>query len=1131
MHEETLRHEKIRFRRGEIADLGALPSALGQDHERPVPGVVARVARIVAWSAGAVAGLFAVAALTVYMVGVSGIGTESLRAEAEKAIKALTGSNFGATLAGAHISLDGSGLLALEVSDAGLAAESGDTIVEAGTIRFGVRFLPLLSGKVKLGNATVSDARIMVGAVSGTRETDWTVALRNERGLLDPDKIVEAVFRGAGWALDTVVSSSAGELSLQNIDVVLPEEGRFRVLRIENAVLVRSGRSGLSLTANLNLDGRPVTVDGDIIRDAVSRRVSKLALEIAVAGREANPVRTIGRTYLGEADLTLSGEEGIGDTASTLTLVGALKGSELDLGDRGLFNGDVDVRATLASGSGKLEISRLHLTTGRSTYDFNGAVGPVPPTGDPQTDRTYRYELISTDSVIAPADSPEAALKYSAKLAGHYDPEAKRLTASEIGISTGSGVAIGMASIDFTGKTVPGMGVAFSVRDMPISQVKQLWPWLAAQGPRSWVLRNVFGGRVSEGHLEYRVAPDRLGNGVPLSAAEVSGLFRVEGARFDTAGGIPPIRDARGTIDFRGNDADIALESGNFFMPSGRFVSASNGKLTIRQANRKPVIGKLDLDIAGEAPAVAELASYEPINAMKRIGFAPEDFSGLVTGNVKADIPLTKGIDRSQLDWLAALEVENLSVAKPFNGQMVSGATGIITVDREKAVIAAKAKLNGAPAQIDLVEPLGNTDVERRRSIAIDLDDDARKALAPGLAGLVSGLVKVNYESAEGRETVAADLTRAKLNIPWAGWSKGAGVAANASFGLERTEGATKLTDFELGGKSFAVKGTMTISDGGLALAEFKQVRLNRGDDVSVSVRRKGKAYQVDIDGAALDVRSLIRQFTSDAQTATRSAGSGSVSVTAKVGRLTGFRDEILSDVALEYSGSGARVAGLNVSARTGSGARVAIRNTTEGQKRTLQMQSADAGAILRFLDIYGNMEGGTIRVALSGTGDGPLRGQVEAREFWVVNESRLGSIVSNRPQGDSRSLNEAVRSEVDTRRVRFDRGYVQVDKGKGYLKINNGVLRGPLIGTTFQGTLYDQNGRMSMTGTFMPAYGINRIFGELPLVGAILGNGRDRGLIGVTYKLEGKAKSPQLYINPLSIIAPGIFRQIFEYN
>ncbi|WP_312472951.1 hypothetical protein, partial [Brucella sp.] len=96
--------------------------------------------------------------------------------------------------------------------------------------------------------------------------------------------------------------------------------------------------------------------------------------------------------------------------------------------------------------------------------------------------------------------------------------------------------------------------------------------------------------------------------------------------------------------------------------------------------------------------------------------------------------------------------------------------------------------------------------------------------------------------------------------------------------------------------------------------------------------------------------------------------------------------------------------------------------------------------------------------------------------------------------------------------------------------KLSKGVVRGPSVGTTFQGTLYDQRGNMSITGTFMPAYGVNRIFGEVPIFGALLGNGRDRGLLGITFKLEGSAKQPQVMVNPISIIAPGIFRSIFEF-
>ncbi|RWE94998.1 MAG: hypothetical protein EOS43_25795, partial [Mesorhizobium sp.] len=557
-----------------------------------------------------------------------------------------------------------------------------------------------------------------------------------------------------------------------------------------------------------------------------------------------------------------------------------------------------------------------------------------------------------------------------------------------------------------------------------------------------------------------------------------------------------------------------------------------NGTLKVKAANRPPVIGALDIDVAGEASAIAELASYEPIDAMRHVGLLPDELSGTVTGHVKADIPLQAGVDSSKLDWLVALDYKDLSLSKPFEDQTVTDADGSITVEPEKAVIAAKALLNGIPAELDLIEPLRDGGPPRSRKVALVLDDKMRAAAMPGLSALLSGTIKVAIDkSGTGNQTVSADLTNARLDILWAGWSKGPGIPANVTFAMAKSGDTTTLSDFDLNGKTFSIDGGVVLVKGALSSARFSKVTLNRGDDVAVSVKRSGKGYAIDIAGNALDARSLIKQFTSDVDTATKATGSDAISVSADVNSLTGFHNERLSNLKLDYSAAGSRVNGLKVSATASSGAAISISNTTGAGRRALNVTSADAGAILRFLNIYEHMEGGSITLALAGASDGPMKGQVDSHDFFVVNEPKLASLVSTTPAGDSRSLNEAVKANIDTSRVKFERGFSEIEKGAGYLKLANGVLRGPRIGTTFQGTLYDQNNNMDMTGTFMPVYGLNRIFGELPLFGALLGNGRDRGLIGVTYRLRGDANKPKLDVNPLSVIAPGIFRSIFEYR
>ncbi|TKD43445.1 MAG: hypothetical protein E5W98_19740, partial [Mesorhizobium sp.] len=1088
MDQEQPQHEKIRFRRDEITDLGAFPSAcrvppLGQ-------ASIGRGVRILARLFAGLVVLVLLATAAVYAIGMSGFGAERLRAEAETAIEKLAGVDVDVAVGPARLTLDGSSFIALQVSDVSLQTADGKPMADAGRVRFGIRLIPLLSGEVRLTSARISDARIVVAALPSGG--DWTAALRNDDGLIDPERLAGTVFASINHALDAVREDSMRRIDLRNVDLVLPESGSVKLVRITDATVGQSGPGGMEFSSDAEIDGRALTIAASATRDTTTRRVTALDASVDIA--EINEAAAGGT--LGAIALKLAGSEGSGENASRLTASLSFAGSVLDLGPRGMLPADVDLAATLVAGANKIQVDRLQVRTGRSTFDFAGSIGPKPAAGTVGEEPSYRYDLTSDRSTLAPSESSEPALDFMARVAGVYQTRSRKLVAEQIGIRSGSASeALGTASVEFVEGKVPGISVAFNVHDMPVSHVKQLWPWFSARNARLWVLENLFGGRVVDASLQFQVVPGRLGNGIPLSSDEVFGRFQIEGSRFDTAGHIPPIRDAVGVVEFHGNDVDVALSSGNVYMASGRTVAASNGTLKVKAANRPPVIGALDIDVAGEASAIAELASYEPIDAMRHVGLLPDELSGTVTGHVKADIPLQAGVDSSKLDWLVALDYKDLSLSKPFEDQTVTDADGSITVEPEKAVIAAKALLNGIPAELDLIEPLRDGGPPRSRKVALVLDDKMRAAAMPGLSALLSGTIKVAIDkSGTGNQTVSADLTNARLDIPWAGWSKGPGIPANVTFAMAKSGDTTTLSDFDLNGKTFSIDGGVVLVKGALSSARFSKVTLNRGDDVAVSVKRSGKGYAIDIAGNALDARSLIKQFTSDVDTATKATGSDAISVSADVNSLTGFHNERLSNLKLDYSAAGSRVNGLKVSATASSGAAISISNTTGAGRRALNVTSADAGAILRFLNIYEHMEGGSITLALAGASDGPMKGQVDSHDFFVVNEPKLASLVSTTPAGDSRSLNEAVKANIDTSRVKFERGFSEIEKGAGYLKLANGVLRGPRIGTTFQGTLYDQNNNMDMTGTFMPVYGLNRIFGELPLFGALLGNGRDRG-------------------------------------
>lgn len=1113
MNAHATRHSKIRFRRRDIAVLDGMPSAL-DDAPAPPAGGGGRFLRVVLWSIGGLALVIVALALAAGLALNAGYGVAQLDRAADSQLSALFGRPVDASFSRPRISMDSVGAFAIEAADASVVEPGGAPVAHARKLRFVVSLTALLRGRLALSGASAEGARIDVGALAPAAAPESSLWAT----LADPDALAKSAFATVSALLAGLERAGADRVGLDDVELAWGD-GVAKRLGIVSLDARRSGRA-LKIDASLERDGKPISVEAVAGIDAAGK-VAELALaaDLPAIGGPADKLR------IGPAHLAMKGSQANGD-AIAFDLdpvdVSIVSGSET-------FDWRVAAKAELIEGSGKLEFNEVTAVSGATRLAFTGAMSPVTPS---ETERAFRYELVSDKSVSAPADSSEPPLEFSARIAGRWTPAAGLLTAEQFGVRTLQGEVMGTASLTFADERAPATYLAVRVEEgLPVGHAKQLWPAGAAPSARHWTLQNLFGGKLTAGFLEMKLGPGRLPEG-KYGNDEISGHFAVSGARFDVAGDMPPVRDANGTIDFSGDDVRITLESGAAFMPSGRSVATRGGALVIADAAVSPVVGKLDIAVAGDADAVLELSGYKPINALDNLPLKPEELSGKVEGRVVADIPLsTQRADKPSFD--VALDFTDLAVAREFDGQKVTEADGDIVVTPQNATIRTKAKLNGIPAELTLVEPLKKDGEGRSQNIVLLIDEKTQKAKAPGLSEIVDGPFSIELsKSGEGKRFAKADLGKARIDLPWVGWSKGAGIPATADFAVDTIkDGVMRITGFRLTGKSFAIEGDMAVRSDGLVSADFKRVKLNAADQAAVAIKRAGAGYQVQLTGKSLDGRALIKQVLSDPVEAGSTIGATPVRLAAKIDSVLGFGDETLNGLSIDYDGTGKMVGNLKIAATTAGGGDVSIVNAAKGEKREVRMASSDAGALLRFLDIYDKMRGGSISLALAGGLTGALKGDIDARDFKVVDEPRLRSLVSSRPSDAEKSLSETLDKKIDTSVVRFEQGFARITKGRGLLSVEKGILRGPLLGFTFQGTLYDDKNAMAMTGTMMPAYGLNRIFGELPLIGLILGNGEDKGLIGITFKLAGKASEPVLSVNPISLIAPGIFRSIFEFR
>jgi hypothetical protein len=88
-------------------------------------------------------------------------------------------------------------------------------------------------------------------------------------------------------------------------------------------------------------------------------------------------------------------------------------------------------------------------------------------------------------------------------------------------------------------------------------------------------------------------------------------------------------------------------------------------------------------------------------------------------------------------------------------------------------------------------------------------------------------------------------------------------------------------------------------------------------------------------------------------------------------------------------------------------------------------------------------------------------------------------------------------------------------------VQIGTASAVGSSLGVSLSGLYVLDNGRLDLQGVVSPIYLLNGI-------GALLTR-KGEGLFGFNYTVTGTAKSPEVSVNPLSILTPGMFREIFR--
>lgn len=694
------------------------------------------------------------------------------------------------------------------------------------------------------------------------------------------------------------------------------------------------------------------------------------------------------------------------------------------------------------------------------------------------------------------------------------------------------------------------LAVQARVTDLVLDTLEAYWPLSLVDGAREWVTANVRGGVAREAGADITM----ILPGGALDAAVVESMTgSIEYSDLDVhfLRPMPPVTAVSGTAIFDLEGMSLAADSGRLGS-----IDVLETKVEITGFKDVDQYMAIDVPVSGELKELLEVLNHERLGLIDRLGIDPTMAGGQAAARVSFRFPLLKDLGFEQIDIQGRANLSQVALADVVGDLDASDGTLTLDLTKDGMRVVGPLALAGVPVELDWSEDFtGNSNARSSINlVAARVEDADRKKLGadfiPGLEGPVSASLAASLRR-DGTALIktAVNLKEASLTVPPLEWSKDPGTAgeAHATFELSGDR-LVQLPSFRVNAGTLAAEGSIRMEADGVSIAEARLDRLIYGTTAlrNLTIAQSEEGYDIRIGGGRLDAAPFL-DASEDAANETDEgdeAPSGFQITAGALDTLLLAEDRFITNVslALDRGAEGWKLFQMrgNVPPRfwrqddrdvepdadSPDGTTVKIleinfRPNGSGSHK-LDVTTNDAGAVLRALDLIDTMEGGETEITAANVPGEPLQGTIESSDLKMVNAPVLARLLL---VASLTGIVEALQGEG-----------VEFDRLTGEFEFEDGVLRSDLVraygsslGITAKGQIDFDNALVDVEGTIVPAYLLNQILGNIPVLGPILTGGEGEGLVAFTYKVQGNLEEPEVSVNPLSALAPGFLRTLFS--
>jgi hypothetical protein len=621
------------------------------------------------------------------------------------------------------------------------------------------------------------------------------------------------------------------------------------------------------------------------------------------------------------------------------------------------------------------------------------------------------------------------------------------------------------------------------------------------------VAENVYKGSLSNVEMAFRLDPAQkpvVYLGFDFQDAEVRFLRSM-----------PNLTNGRGHASLLENRFVVSVDEAQLTPPEGGTVNISASSFIMPDVTVKDgPPGIVRLNGSTEVTSVLSLLNLPPLNVMDKANLpvAIADATANLTGRLA--FPMKKGSDPKLTIFDFSGDIQDVHSDVLVKGRSLRAEKLSVRASNDNITIKGQGTIDGVGFDGSWSQPLGRPGAISTVRADVTLDQNTLDTFKVALPeGTVSGQGQAQFslDLAKGKAplfSIKSDLVGVRLSVPQIGWVKPAGTGGKLA--ASGTLGSVAQVDtLEISGAGLTAKGGVDLAaDGSLDKVHFDRLNVNNWMGIAVDLIGKGagKPVQVVVRNGSIDMRRA--QFGK-----TKPSGIAGPPMLLNLDRL-----QITDKIALTaMKGSFDLARGLDgrFTAELNEGTAVSGRVVPQNGRSAIQIQSSDAGGMLRSANMVRQVMGGTLSLTLLpvGTG-GAFDGRAEMTDVRIKNAPTIAALVN------AVSVVGLI-NELNGDGIYFDAVEADFRMTPNRVTLTQASATGASLGISMDGVFSTDTGRMALQGVISPVYMLNGMASFLTRKG--------EGLVGFNYAIGGTTQQPSVSVNPLSALAPGFLRDIFR--